>query len=159
MTNMHPAMHRSSRTWLSSGVGTTHCKEPRRSVAGYKSVGCDTQVLHHLLLSLTDHQLFQTRRKSPSRRIARRQEVSNLNSEYVSIPNDAWMRWHELASSLSDEFFPVALELRDARRRPSREMLRRVAQRVQWVAGDAPGTIQRNAARQLLTELNAAAGS
>ena len=85
--------------------------------------------------------------------------MSNLHSEHVAIPADAWMRWHDLAGRLSDDFFPVTLELRDARRHPSRDMLHRVAKAVQWAAGDAPGITQRNAAKQLLAELEAAAES
>ena len=85
--------------------------------------------------------------------------MSNLHSAHVAIPADAWMRWHDLAGRLPDDFFPVTLELREARRRPSRDMLRRVAKSVQWAARNAPGITQRNAAKQLLAELAAAAKS
>ena len=83
--------------------------------------------------------------------------MSNLHSEHVPIHADAWMRWHELAANLSDDFFLIAVELRDARRCPSRDMLRRVAIAVQCAEGDALRMTQGIAAKQLVGELNAAA--
>ena len=83
--------------------------------------------------------------------------MSSINSEHVPIHADAWMRWHELAANLSDDFFLIALKLRDARRCPSRDMLRRVAIAVRCAEGDALRMTQGSAAKQLVGELNAAA--
>lgn len=85
--------------------------------------------------------------------------MSNLNSGHVPIPVDTWMRWHKLAANLPNDFFSVTLELRDARRSSSRDMLRRAVMAVQCAEGDALRVTQRHAAKQLLAELTAAAGS
>ena len=85
--------------------------------------------------------------------------MSELRAEHFAIPAEAWTRWHKLAASLSDDFFAVTLELRDARRCPSRRTLRHAAEAVQCAVEDAPGIIQRNAAKQLLADLKVTAES
>ena len=81
--------------------------------------------------------------------------MSNLHSTQITIPADTWMRWHELAGSLSDDFVPLTLELRDARRYPSRTKLLQVAKVAKCAATHTPAIAERNAAKQLLAELEA----
>lgn len=85
--------------------------------------------------------------------------MNNLHSTHITIPAETWIRWHELAGSLSDDFVPLTLELRDARRCSSRIKLQQVARAVRCASTDAQAIAERNAAKQLLAELVAVVDS